>query len=310
MRGRFITTNPKLSNMNPLNLINMKKNISSKTSAIAALSVFALGVSSSQLQATLIAYEGFSTPGAYTAGSDLAAQTGDGTGWTSNWSNTLANAGSGVVTSESSSLTYSTLSTTAGSAVGPASGNTRVDAYARAFNLGFSPVDGDEVWMSALVDLTSDGDRGWALTLSNNDQRSQGVGFGINNNSAGNVSGIIQGTEGSQVAIGSGANFYVARVSYTSGFPVVDLWVNPMLNADLSSVAIGGGDSTVTRSYGSVDSITNVVLYSHQDNRLTYDEIRIGTTQLDVGIIPEPSVYAAAFALGALGLAIIRRRRS
>ncbi|WOO43277.1 hypothetical protein [Rubellicoccus peritrichatus] len=288
----------------------MKKNISMKSSLVAAAAV-AVGTLSTEVHAILIAYEGFSTPAAYTAGTDLATQTGDGIGWTSNWSNTLANGSSGVVTSESSSLTYSTLPTTAGSAVGPTSGNTRVDTYTRSFSLGFSPTDGDEVWMSALVDLTTDGDRGWQVALSNTNTFGSGVGFGASNGNAQTVAARIQGQSGSVVANNVGVNFYVARTSFTSGNPVVDVWVNPALTEDLASVAVGGGDSTFTRSYGAVGSISNVVFYSHQDNRIVYDEIRIGTTQQDVGItaIPEPSVYAAAFAIGALGVVMIRRHK-
>lgn len=39
-----------------------------------------------------------------------------------------------------------------------------------------------------------------------------------------------------------------------------------------------------------------------------FDEFRLGTDLIDVVAIPEPSTYAAIFAIGALGMVIIRRR--
>jgi hypothetical protein len=60
----------------------------------------------------------------------------------------------------------------------------------------------------------------------------------------------------------------------------------------------------------------NQIHYTAQGDNITspfqIDEFRIGTTYLDVvpSAIPEPSSYAALAGLGAIGLALHRRRRA
>jgi len=89
-------------------------------------------------------------------------------------------------------------------------------------------------------------------------------------------------------------------------WPVVDVWLNPDMTDDLAAVAVGGGESTVTRQWEGLNSITALVLYSHQNNAQYFDEIRVGTAPGDV-MIPEPGSMEL-IGLGAVAL-ILRRRR-
>lgn len=277
----------------------------------AAVAVMSLAATQAA-QAGLLAYEGFA---GYTNGSTLESQALDaGSGWTSNvWTNTGT---AGALVTSSTGLTYGDLAVSGGSA-GSSSGE-RVDIYHRNIDMSsFTPTLGGEIWMSALVNLTLDGNKGWSVTLDDGTGSSQGVGFGAPNFNDQTASAIIQGGDGGpaeETAINTGTNYYVTRITFDSvsitGDPVVDLWVNPLLSTDLSLTAVGGGDSTYTRGYSAVPNVENIVFYSHQDNGITFDEIRVGTSMGDVMVIPEPSTYVLFLsALSALYL-VARRRRA
>jgi len=63
----------------------------------------------------------------------------------------------------------------------------------------------------------------------------------------------------------------------------------------------------VTRSYGSLTAVDRVNVYSHNDNAIVVDEIRVATTWAEVTPVPEPATMAL-LAAGLLGVA--RKRRS
>ena len=99
------------------------------------------------------------------------------------------------------------------------------------------------------------------------------------------------------------------RVHLASGrtYHVVDVWMNPDMMADLASVAVRGGDNWVDRQYAGVPSTSIMNMYSHQNNTMIYDEIRMGLTQADVmPVVPEPTTMIL-MGLGAIGL--LKRRR-
>ncbi|WOO40328.1 PEP-CTERM sorting domain-containing protein [Rubellicoccus peritrichatus] len=278
-----------------------------------------------QSNAVLIGYEGFDTPGEYTANTDLVNGSG-GTNWTGNWLNSLDSGEADSLRTDTPGLTYTdgntvSLQTTPGGAYQQsASTNDRVDAYYRQFALPAPVQPGDQFWISALINVTS-GTSGWNITLDDDSVPSggNGIGFGRNNFQGNVVTGIIQTQAGTLTPVDSVpsgvANFIVARITVdgtsVSGNPTVDVWANPDLDTNLSIVAVGGGEGTFSRSYGSMGSIQNVSVFSHQNNEVIFDEIRIGTTMQDVMVaIPEPSAMAALFAgITLLGTMVLRRRR-
>ena len=268
----------------------------------------------------LIIYEGFETPGDYTDGVDLAASTDPtaGTGFTTAWGNTGA---ANALRGSNGGLNYTdsngaTLATTDGGAFKV--GGTRADSYFRSFALTPTPTAGSKLWMSMIFNRDS-ANKNWGVTLDAGAVNGNG-GFGFgeeNDTSAPIISAVganIQGSIGNRVEVGNGSTvFVVGRVTFDAtdigGSPTMDVWVNPDLDDDLASVARGGGDSTITRSYSGSASTESLVIYSHQDNAITFDEIRVGTTLADVvPLVPEPGSLMLALAGSTMLLA--RRRKA
>ncbi len=301
------------------------------TLAAAAL---ALGIGG-QAYATLIAYEGFATPGDYTDGSFINAQTGGGVGdWTGDY---ILGSGAGATNPSqlktvTASMTYSTLLTTDGSATknGATTTGNRMELY-RSVTLGnLFPDDNNvntgylgEVWLSAIINRTAGGN-GWYISISHTTSIGAQMGIGIGAaNSVPAVQGGIQNNFGptdagtGPTAITNGTSYFVvARITnnvtsiisdVAQHNPIIDVWLNPDLTDDLSAVAVGGGDVTHTRFYQGIATWKDAAylqIYSHQATLINMDEIRISTTYLDVIGIPEPG----SLALMALsGLLMFRR---
>jgi hypothetical protein len=274
----------------------------------------------SQAHASLIAYEGFATPGDYTNGTGLDSQTAGGTG---NWSGdyTLMTAGNAnMLKSSTASMTYSTLPTTDGSGTKNTSGTNNRLELARSIDIGgVFPANEDvttvglqgQLWMSVLVNRTF-GTNGWSVSLSHNNTTAisqMGVGIGAPNGSAEPIRAGIQGTFSTHADTAIVTNttyFVVARISdivteIVAGspptalrWPVVDVWINPVIDPDhidyidLASIAIGSGQQSVTRQHQGIGTTQYLQIYSHQNTRIDFDEIRIGTTFDSVIGIPEP----------------------
>lgn len=280
------------------------------------------------LHAAPFAYEGFDVPGDYTNGVGIeTAVTGNpGSGFSTAWVNTKTNAASddNDITGSALGLEYTdskgnVLSTTAGSAFNAAS--DRADDYHREFTLPTTPTAGGELWMSLLFERGA-ASKNWGVTLDSG--TSSGLaGFGIgDDNSTGSgsfpgVSAAIQGTFGNRLEVAYDATvFVVGRVTFDAtdvgNSPTMDIWVNPDLDEDLSLAAVGAGDATHTRSYAGSTGTDLLVIYSHQDNEITFDEIRLGESWSDVvaieGEVPEPS-SVALIGLGCLTLLGHRRKR-
>ena len=172
--------------------------------------------------------------------------------------------------------------------------------------------------MSVLYNRSA-GNNNWSVALFNaaadTGSASQGVGIGATNSNEA-ITALIQGNYGNSdntAYVNGNTAFIVARITRTLSesnqvWPVVDVWVDPAMDADLASVAVGGGESTFTRQWGGLAGVNTLVLYSHQNNALTFDEIRIGATQVDVmPVVPEP---ASLMLFGVGALALVRRRRN
>ena len=282
-----------------------------RTTLLAGLAVACLGQVSS---AALIAYEGFAVPGDYADGQNLdgtATTTGDG--WTGGW---FKKTGSDdALLADDVSLTYSNLVTTPGSALNPDSPSAadRADAYYRSFDFGTTFQPGDDYWISALFNRTTGGNN-WTITLVDTDTPDtlaarNGVGFGDSNDG---LNAFIQTQDGQDdLAVANGqTHFVVARVSLddtvVTDDPTVDVWLNPGLNDDLASVAVGGGDASFSRGFFGAPDVDLLAVYSHQSNEINLDEIRVGLNQGEVMPVPEPGSVALVGAGAALMLA--RRR--
>ena len=223
-------------------------------------------------------YDGFATPGDYSNGYDLAAQTAGGYGdWYGDWSDIQSNAAAGTVTS---SLTYSGLTTTGGSIT--TSTATRLHYIRQFANDQYLFAADGEVWFSALFKRTSGGNN-FGITIASGTSEYIGCGFRVDN-SAYDVRASINGTLGTTNAYTSFSNgdtvLVVGRVSIdagdTAGDHVVDIWVNPDTGVDLSNAALKSGDSWVDRAYAGFEASDRINVYCHQNNAMSYDEIRVG----------------------------------
>jgi hypothetical protein len=249
--------------------------------------------------ADLILYDGFDSYSGDIAGS------GGGTGnWTGPWVQQLA----GSTLDSTTGLTYGALTTVDGAAASTADVGSTNTQYQRTFDKATYFTPGSTVWMSVL--LQRDGIKKFGITLSNTTTDYHGAGVHSINFGTDLVAGL-QGTAGTTNANTAYTNnellFAVARITIPSlGNPTVDAWINPSLTTDLSGIAVGGGDSTVTRSYGSLVSVDRVNVYSHNDNAINVDEIRVATTWAEVTPIPEPATLGLL--LCGMG-AMLRRRR-
>lgn len=255
----------------------------------------------------VLVYEGFSTPGDYVHGANLAAQTGGGSGvWTGNWTDVQNNAAGSTV---SNSLTYGNLQTTGGSLTKPTA--LRLHEVRTFTNDSSLFASGSQVWFSALF-LRTANQSNMGITIASATSETTGCGFRIDN-SAYDVRASISGTLGTTSAKTSFANnetvLVVGRVwidaGSTAGNHVVDIWVNPDLSVDLSTAALKSGDSWVDRAYAGFKTSDRVNIYSHQNNAVSFDEIRIGSSYADVVPVPEPLTLSL---LGLGATALLRKR--
>jgi hypothetical protein len=290
--------------------------------------------------AALLAYEGFGVGYNLGAGATtrdfptdhLSGQgNGTGSGFTSGWVKDPTYAsGSGAywlddggnasaasyVRADGGQASYSTLATTAGQATYQTEVGTpgRV-SYQRNFTTGvFAPVS---IFVSTLV--TIDGSGGVSLGfLTTNGSDHRPFQFGINQ--TGNL--FARGNGASNVLVGptvygTGTYFLVAQIQNDgTSNDSIRLWVNPSLNglgaADFVFNAASAGGSpnfyvSENASYGSRGVVLDFISNGMVAGSTSVDEIRIGTTLQDVGLIPEPSAALLLIAGGCLSG--LRRRR-
>lgn len=283
----------------------MKMFISSlRTLSVAGLFALAAPLA----QATLIVYEGFDYgTGSISGGNGTplsvgATQLNGGTGWDGAWVGRNAETAFGNITS--GSLAYSDLET---------EGNRITVGSFRDVSRDFDSALGEGTYyFSVLLGIgNSSGDERtrFRITQDGNQNGIFEVGFGY---SGSDPASLVYRTGGDTpvTAAGtgiSGTNLIVGKfdLSATGVMSDITVWLNPVdLSNEVANTAtvsinpsIGGGAGGVrlTRTGGTESGV--------------FDEIRFGTTW-DAVAIPEPGTYALLGGIFALGLVLIRRRRS
>ncbi len=296
----------------------MKLKYTDQKWAIAVASVILASIPGSA-QAAVI-YESFAPNTGI--GTNLSGNPG-GTGLTGNWSAHNHH-------DEAANLTYGSLSTSGGSVTTAGGWGTSSIAINTA-TPGYSALlaDGGEMWFSMLVNPGTQGDQRFgfsigngALDSGNGVNTSQAIGFGwtpqelfyskIWDDDAPTAWGgnNLQGAPGpnGSVTVNQSANalnttyFVVGHVQWgatstdndtvTLYLPGTNLALGDAMATDFNVIADQSGFDTISTQILRTDAF--------------YDEIRIGATAADVGVIPEPSTAL----LGGLGfLALLRRRR-
>ncbi len=294
------------------------------------------------LQATLLAYEGFDSSvydtGASDTGADYATDslsgqgTGSGSGFSSNWgaatTDGLALGDYWLNSDDSVSAAYyrastgqtsytdgasASLETTSGQATFTGDG-TRVSLQ-RFATTGLSA--SSSLYFSALVtlDASSSGILFGAASVPNsgNDRPFQ---FGFN--SSGNLTAVgwsSNSEPGSEItsATSYGAGTYLLVAKLINSGDDLELWVNPLLGNEAGSGAAdltiaGGGFFVPNNSSFSIDGIT---IDATGPGSVSLDEIRMGTTWDDVtpSAIPEASTLMLSVLAAASVFLGIRRRR-
>ena len=290
--------------------------------------------------AALLAYEGFGSGYNVGAGATtrdyptdhLSGQgSGTGTGFTSGWvkdptyasgSNVywLDDGGtasaSGYTRADGGQASYSTLSTTAGQATYQTDAGLpgRV-SYQRNFTTGVSAPT--SIFLSTLV--TIDGSGGVSLGfMTTNGTDNRPFQFGINQ--AGNLfargNGAANMVTGSTV-YGAGTYFLVAQIQNGStNDDTIRVWVNPSLDGLGSADFVFNGTTSAgmpnfyvseNGSYQTRGVVLDFISNGLVAGSTSVDEIRIGTTLQDVGVIPEPASALLLIAGGCLSG--LRRRR-
>jgi hypothetical protein len=274
----------------------------------------------------LIISESFNYAGPTLSDSDGAGTDANGgTGFSSAWNNSRTDAiTTGLTDSRSASP---------GGGVGGAV-TVSVNTTGRVFDGStYDDADGQIIWFSMLIDTagtTFNGTGNSRLMLfSSGPGMASGNGFGFeltttNGSGTGNLVARLAATNGGTAATYTQgqANFVLGRFVYSAASnDQLQVWINPTagqlttfstsgLLADL-----GTNTSTVSATTANITFTTTSGVYLRSGGTATSnwtgDELRVGTSFLDVvAAVPEPSAAAALAGLGALGVAVLRRRRA
>lgn len=267
----------------------MNKNLPNRFFTIQALvAVVLMAASAVNLNAQLIAYDGFN----YTPNDPIGGLNG-GTGWAGAWVGNSAQFNH-IVTS--TTLSYGTLQTSGNSVflAGPRSPEEVQRTFSNAPTTG-------SVFISWINDATNAGTFN-QLRLQNGGSRFATVGR--HNTAAGSNWEIYDGNFNNPVTSSvamTGIQLAVLELNLTTF--AINLYVNPS--------SLGGaapGTATATANYGS--SVFTDTLRFVQDAAGAgpgFDEVRVGNSFADVTPIPEPSTYAMI--LVGLGAVLLFRRR-
>ena len=195
------------------------------------------------------------------------------------------------------------------SAGGAARDNGAVLGIQRTLSSSLVLNNGSEVWFSFLVN--GDGGQG-RFSLGTPYSSSFGVNFnpaagggGGNDSITGTINSGISNVTG--LEFGSTTSLIVGRLQYsTSGNDIVSIWLNP------STTVFDDTTRTAVFSSGNLSdvdgfSVSQVNLHGFNTFTGSFDEIRVGTSLVDVTTVPEPGAWVLGGSLGLLGL--LRRRR-
>lgn len=256
--------------------------------------------------ATLLVYEGFDTPGQYTAGSTLDAANG-GTGWSTAWISEAS------VTTELNSISYPDLIDTSGHMV-TTNGDPSVNR--RSFDATAFNNLGDEVWFAYTFNRESgSNNHNVYITLSGSTTRFFGLRTenspSTDLNAAIRFAGSTVEKSATAYTIANNTDYFViGRMTFDSvGNDRLDVWVNP---SDFSSVANLGTESMfVETANPKPGNFTDVYIADGSAASYAFDAIRIGNTLGDVApsSVPEPVTTATVFGLVVALGAMIQRRK-
>lgn len=272
---------------------------------IFASAALAVALASTPASAALLLYEGFNY--SLSSGDSLAGANG-GTGFSGAWFQaTTGNSNpTGPLTYSTSSLT-SSLDTVYSPVGGSAQDTTNIAGAHLGIERTFSAIDitgNGTIWFSFLVNQTNGGNFLFSLgdgAATNNSNNGSGVRLTLNGGTGAFQAGLgsTNGTDGGGFTLSS-THFIVGRFTYSdAGNDVLDVWFNP------ASFTLGTAHTTASVANATF-SVNSMILHSLATAITTVDEVRVGTVQLDVMAIPEPSTYAL-IGLGLGGLFLLRR---
>ncbi len=273
-------------------------NSGTKLLALAALGLAA----TTAAHATLLSYESFSDYGS--AGTELQSSLNPAvTGYTGSW--TDIDFGNGEPSIQSGSLNYS--GSELGDSVTTVNGNT-VDTVGRVYRQLDATLTVDDtttgtLYISYLFQVDAGADNYNALSLYNTNTADGNRYFdsGVTNN--GGMDGLsynfgVLGTYADTgVATDTSVHQVIAKfdLSATAASDSVTLWIDS--TTETGGTTISGQDLRWDR----------IALSNYAEQNASWDEIRWGTTFVDV--VPEPSTYALLAGLAALSFIAIRRRK-
>ncbi len=244
----------------------------------------------------LIAYEGFS----YTTGSGQLYSTSGGanggTGWGGAWSGFTTNASFNTINAGSMSYTdpaSATLST-AGNSLEISSGATTAPSYTRALTSAITPTDGSVLWLSFLA--AGSGGSTMGLTLYNGATQLLLLGnsgtndaWGIRQLSGGSAFSSTGVQMASMVGTVGSTALICVNISFQAGNDVVEMFVNPTLGDTTPSTS----SRYATQSLVDITSLSQISIgVGTANQKLDFDELRIGNSYADVVAVPEPSAMA------------------
>lgn len=238
------------------------------------------------------------------AGNNIIGEDG-GSGWDGAWRDQIGSFLSGSVTSTanltSPGFSYDDLPVAGNKLSLQADSNNGSHAF-RNFSSTIGGANAGEIWISVIADSDQAGDTAsWLMFYNGADNNTVRIfGFGAGNATGQNWGILVGGNAASSVAK-TEQSFLLVRLFYDAdGLDSMSLWVNPTLVIG----ALGAADAVVTGLAGG-GAFDRVRVFGSAGHSTDFDEIRIGTTLFDVGVIPEPGSLAL---LAVASLAVLRRR--
>jgi len=262
-----------------------------------------------QVDAALIAYEGFEYP----ASGVLLDATDSGAGWTGPWSRDTEGNDLDVLTAASNPTPGLTVTgnRVGKSGTGPGTGTV----YSRGMtSTSFS--DGDTLWFSFNMDGAADSGTTFAFSLLNGTDEKLRIGNDPTKTSPNRSQFSIVDDDGTRsqqgtVSISGSFNFpqvVIGKISFASGNESLNLWYENSLSGDNTEADL---DTPVFTDLAIDDIATVDGIRLQIGNSATgqFDEIRLGTEFSDViTAIPEPSSFVLFLGSLILGILTLRRK--